>query len=76
MGAKRGLVLNGKKMSLGAAVDYSAPEIYIPSDIEWHVLSKSKFFFLGAALLCGMSDDFYIPILVRKLLLSNCGLNS
>lgn len=58
MGAKRGLVLNGKKMSLGAAVDYSAPEIYIPSDIEWHVLSKSKFFFLGAALLCGMQMIF------------------
>ncbi|KAG2666829.1 hypothetical protein I3843_15G080900 [Carya illinoinensis] len=52
-------------MSLGAAEDDSASEIHIPSDIDWHMLDKSRFFFLGAALFSGVSAALY-PIVVLK----------
>ncbi|KAF3446089.1 hypothetical protein FNV43_RR11268 [Rhamnella rubrinervis] len=52
-------------MSLGAAEDDSASEIHIPADIDWHMLDKSKFFFLGAALFSGVSAALY-PIVVLK----------
>ncbi|PWA55935.1 Mitochondrial carrier domain-containing protein [Artemisia annua] len=37
-------------MSLGVAEDDSGTEIHLPADIDWEMLDKSKFFFLGAAL--------------------------
>ncbi|KAE8676005.1 hypothetical protein F3Y22_tig00111640pilonHSYRG00252 [Hibiscus syriacus] len=40
-------------MSLSAAEDDSVPEIHLPADIDWHMLDKSKFFFLGAGLYRG-----------------------
>ncbi|XP_068334626.1 uncharacterized protein [Pyrus communis] len=52
-------------MSLSAAEDDSASEIHIPADIDWHMLDKSKFFFLGAALFSGVSGALY-PIVVLK----------
>ncbi|PON95963.1 Mitochondrial carrier protein [Trema orientale] len=52
-------------MSLGTAEDDSASEIHIPADIDWHMLDKSKFFFLGAALFSGVSAALY-PIVVLK----------
>ncbi|KAH0969801.1 hypothetical protein GBA52_028397 [Prunus armeniaca] len=53
------------KMSLRAAEKDSASEIHIPADIDWHMLDKSKFFFLGAALFSGVSAALY-PIVVLK----------
>ncbi|KZV41857.1 solute carrier family 25 member 44-like [Dorcoceras hygrometricum] len=53
-------------MNLRAAEDEStAQEIYIPADIEWQRLDKSKFFFLGAALFSGLSAALY-PAVVLK----------
>lgn len=53
-------------MSLSAAKDDSAAsEIHIPSEIDWHMLDKSKFFFLGAALFSGVSAALY-PMVVLK----------
>ncbi|EEF46112.1 solute carrier family 25 member 44 [Ricinus communis] len=52
-------------MSLGAAEDDSASEIHIPAEIDWHMLDKSKFFFLGAALFSGVSAALY-PVVVLK----------
>ncbi|KAF5748346.1 hypothetical protein HS088_TW04G00299 [Tripterygium wilfordii] len=52
-------------MSLGTAEDDSASEIHIPPDIDWHMLDKSKFFLLGAALFSGVSAVLY-PAVVLK----------
>ncbi|KAK9078483.1 hypothetical protein SSX86_002540 [Deinandra increscens subsp. villosa] len=52
-------------MSLGAAEDDSGAEIHVPADIDWEMLDKSKFFFLGAALFSGVSGMLY-PIVVLK----------
>ncbi|EPS74614.1 hypothetical protein M569_00141, partial [Genlisea aurea] len=52
-------------MSLSAAEDDSAPEIHLPADVDWEMLDKSKFFFLGAALFSGVSGLLY-PIVVMK----------
>ncbi|PPS06733.1 hypothetical protein GOBAR_AA13912 [Gossypium barbadense] len=52
-------------MSLSAAEDDSGSEIHIPADIDWHMLDKSKFFFLGAALFSGLSAALY-PVVVLK----------
>ncbi|KAJ7958394.1 Solute carrier family 25 member 44 [Quillaja saponaria] len=52
-------------MSLGAAEDDSGSEIHIPADIDWDMLDKSRFFFLGAALFSGVSAALY-PIVVLK----------
>ncbi|KAJ4842267.1 hypothetical protein Tsubulata_040317 [Turnera subulata] len=52
-------------MSLSAAEDNSASEIHIPAEIDWHMLDKSKFFFLGAALFSGVSAALY-PVVVLK----------
>ncbi|KAI3803222.1 hypothetical protein L1987_31372 [Smallanthus sonchifolius] len=52
-------------MSLGAAEDDSGSEIRLPADIDWEMLDKSKFFFLGAALFSGVSGMLY-PIVVLK----------
>lgn len=52
-------------MSLGAVEDDSASEIHIPAEVDWNMLDKSKFFFLGAALFSGVSAALY-PIVVLK----------
>ncbi|XP_042511514.1 solute carrier family 25 member 44-like [Macadamia integrifolia] len=53
-------------MSLSAAAEEdSAPEIHLPADIDWQMLDKSKFFFLGAALFSGVSATLY-PVVVLK----------
>ncbi|KAL0407666.1 UNVERIFIED_CONTAM: Mitochondrial substrate carrier family protein J [Sesamum radiatum] len=52
-------------MSLSAAEDDSASEIHLPADVDWEMLDKSKFFFLGAALFSGVSGVLY-PIVVLK----------
>ncbi|KAE8665556.1 PHD finger protein ALFIN-LIKE 4-like [Hibiscus syriacus] len=52
-------------MSISAAEDDSGSEIHIPADIDWHMLDKSKFFFLGGALFSGVSAALY-PIVVLK----------
>ncbi|KAL2545057.1 Mitochondrial substrate carrier family protein [Forsythia ovata] len=52
-------------MSFSAAEDDSASEIHLPADIDWDMLDKSKFFFLGAALFSGVSGTLY-PIVVLK----------
>ncbi|KAL3844272.1 hypothetical protein ACJIZ3_001675 [Penstemon smallii] len=52
-------------MSLSAAEDDSASEIHLPADIDWEMLDKSKFFFLGAALFSGVSGTLY-PVVVLK----------
>ncbi|XP_022150032.1 solute carrier family 25 member 44-like [Momordica charantia] len=52
-------------MNLGAAEEESPQEIHIPAEIEWQMLDKSKFFFLGAALFSGVSASLY-PMVVLK----------
>ncbi|XP_076955873.1 uncharacterized protein LOC143630860 [Bidens hawaiensis] len=52
-------------MSLGATEDDSGSEIHLPADIDWEMLDKSRFFFLGAALFSGVSGMLY-PIVVLK----------
>ncbi|KAL4335416.1 hypothetical protein GQ457_07G039040 [Hibiscus cannabinus] len=52
-------------MSLSAAEDDSGSEIHSPADIDWHMLDKSKFFFLGAGLFSGVSFALY-PVVVLK----------
>ncbi|OIW14949.1 hypothetical protein TanjilG_30668 [Lupinus angustifolius] len=43
----------------------SSSEIHIPEEIDWHMLDKSKFFFLGATLFSGVSAFLY-PMVVLK----------
>ncbi|KAK7283174.1 hypothetical protein RIF29_12532 [Crotalaria pallida] len=43
----------------------ASSEIHIPAEIDWHMLDKSKFFFLGAALFSGVSAALY-PMVVLK----------
>ncbi|CAN4086983.1 unnamed protein product [Withania somnifera] len=52
-------------MSLGVAEEESSKEIQLPADIDWKMLDKSKFFFLGAALFSGVSAALY-PVVVLK----------
>ncbi|CAN1120797.1 Solute carrier family 25 member 44 [Linum perenne] len=52
-------------MSLSAAEEDSASEIHIPAEIDWQMLDKSRFFFLGAALFSGVSAALY-PAVVLK----------
>ncbi|KAK6125034.1 hypothetical protein DH2020_041212 [Rehmannia glutinosa] len=42
-----------------AQEESTAQEIHIPADIDWQMLDKSKFFFLGAALFSGVSAALY-----------------
>ncbi|KAK8630020.1 hypothetical protein V6N13_078832 [Hibiscus sabdariffa] len=53
------------KMDLSADEEESAQEIHIPADINWEMLDKSKFFFLGAALFSGVSATLYPVVLVK-----------
>uniref|UniRef100_A0A7N0TYM2 Mitochondrial carrier protein n=1 Tax=Kalanchoe fedtschenkoi TaxID=63787 RepID=A0A7N0TYM2_KALFE len=52
-------------MSLNAAEEETEQEIHLPADIDWQMLDKSKFFFLGAALFSGVSAVLY-PVVVLK----------
>ncbi|KAK4412665.1 Solute carrier family 25 member 44 [Sesamum alatum] len=52
-------------MSLSAAEDDATSEIHLPADIDWEMLDKSKFFYLGAALFSAVSGTLY-PIVVLK----------
>ncbi|CAI0419488.1 unnamed protein product [Linum tenue] len=52
-------------MSLGAAEEGSEKEIHIPAEINWEMLDKSKFFFLGAAMFSGVSAGLYPVVLIK-----------
>ncbi|KAK3438504.1 hypothetical protein EUGRSUZ_C03127 [Eucalyptus grandis] len=52
-------------MSLRTTEEGSAPKIQIPADVDWHMLDKSRFFFLGAGLFSGVSAALY-PVVVLK----------
>lgn len=61
-------------MSLGALMEEkrrattsssSSSQVHMPKDIDWQMLDKSRFFFLGAALFSGVSTALY-PIVVLK----------
>ncbi|CAM8990083.1 hypothetical protein QQ045_007219 [Rhodiola kirilowii] len=52
-------------MSVNAAKEENEQEIHLPADIDWQMLDKSKFFFLGAALFSGVSAALY-PVVVLK----------
>lgn len=53
------------KMNLSTAEEESEQEIHIPADIDWQMLDKSKFFFLGAALFSGVSATLYPAVLLK-----------
>lgn len=42
-----------------------SPEMKVLAEVDWHMLDKSRFFFLGAALFSGVSVALY-PIVVLK----------
>ncbi|KAK4774730.1 hypothetical protein SAY86_009665 [Trapa natans] len=42
-----------------------SPETKAPAEVDWHMLDKSRFFFLGAALFSGVSAALY-PTIVLK----------
>lgn len=62
-------------MSLGALMEEkrrattssssSSSQVHMSNDIDWQMLDKSRFFFLGAALFSGVSTALY-PIVVLK----------
>ncbi|XVF74352.1 hypothetical protein PTKIN_Ptkin13bG0103400 [Pterospermum kingtungense] len=52
-------------MNINTAEGESEQEIHIPADIDWEMLDKSKFFFLGAALFSGVSGTLYPVVLVK-----------
>ncbi|XP_074286864.1 uncharacterized protein LOC141612064 [Silene latifolia] len=53
-------------MSIGVAEDESRDiQVRLPAEIDWHMLDKSKFFVLGAALFSGVSSALY-PAVVLK----------
>ncbi|KAK4781145.1 hypothetical protein SAY87_017251 [Trapa incisa] len=52
-------------MNLSAAEEEPEQEIHIPADIDWQMLDKSKFFFLGAALFSGVSAALYPVVLLK-----------
>ncbi|CAL0319089.1 unnamed protein product [Lupinus luteus] len=51
--------------SSSTSASSSSSEIHMPAEIDWHMLDKSKFFFLGAALFSGVSAALY-PMVVLK----------
>lgn len=59
----------GMSLAATAAADEEqaaqAAEIHLPADIDWQMLDKSRFFFLGAGLFSGVSAALY-PIVVLK----------
>lgn len=63
--AKMNLSATEEESPSTAAAAASAKEVHIPAEIDWEMLDKSKFFFLGAALFSGVSGMLY-PIVVLK----------
>lgn len=59
------LLIKVAKMSLSEAEDDSEQEIHVPTEIDWHMLDKWKFFVLGAAMFSGVSASLY-PAVVLK----------
>ncbi|XP_061364026.1 uncharacterized protein LOC133307520 isoform X2 [Gastrolobium bilobum] len=53
------------KMSMSVTEEESGEKVYLPAEIDWKMLDKSKFFFLGAALFSGVSATLY-PVVVLK----------
>lgn len=56
---------NPAGMTLQQQSHQHTPEIRLPADVDWHMLEKSKFFALGAALFSGVSATLY-PVVVLK----------
>ncbi|KAI3997502.1 hypothetical protein MKX01_008109 [Papaver californicum] len=52
-------------MSLRRAEERDSGKIHIPTDVNWDMLDKSKFFILGAGLFSGVSFILY-PVVVLK----------
>ncbi|XAR67597.1 hypothetical protein NMG60_11002417 [Bertholletia excelsa] len=52
-------------MNLSTAGEETAKEIHVPTDINWEMLDKSKFFFLGAGLFSGVSATLYPAVLLK-----------
>ncbi|GKB18672.1 solute carrier family 25 member 44-like protein [Tanacetum coccineum] len=52
-------------MSLRVAEDDSLIEINLPADINWDMLDKTKFFYLGAALFLGVSSMLYLVVVLK-----------
>ncbi|XP_027336385.1 solute carrier family 25 member 44-like [Abrus precatorius] len=52
-------------MNMSVAEEEPDEEVHVPAEIDWHMLDKSKFFFLGAALFSGVSATLY-PVVVLK----------
>ncbi|MCL7038972.1 hypothetical protein MKW94_018560 [Papaver nudicaule] len=52
-------------MTLRRAEEQGSGKIHIPTDINWDMLDKSKFFILGAGLFSGVSFVLY-PVVVLK----------
>ncbi|XP_027333078.1 solute carrier family 25 member 44-like [Abrus precatorius] len=48
-----------------SATSISEAQLHAPEDINWHMLDKSKFFFLGATLFSALSAALY-PVVVLK----------
>jgi len=48
-----------------ATTSSSSSQVHMSNDIDWQMLDKSRFFFLGAALFSGVSTALY-PIVVLK----------
>ncbi|XP_057525011.1 uncharacterized protein LOC130804560 [Amaranthus tricolor] len=48
-----------------SAIEDDSREIRLPADVDWQMLDKSRFFFLGAALFSGVSAALY-PAVVLK----------
>lgn len=57
--------VEGMRLREAEADEESSQGIRLPADIEWQMLDKSKFFFLGAALFSGVSAALY-PVVVLK----------
>ncbi|KAK7294400.1 hypothetical protein RJT34_17289 [Clitoria ternatea] len=52
-------------MSMSVAEEENGEKVHVPGEIDWKMLDKSKFFFLGAALFSGVSATLY-PVVVLK----------
>ncbi|MCO5600224.1 hypothetical protein L7F22_054334 [Adiantum nelumboides] len=52
-------------MSFQSSNQRASRDLYLPADVHWDMLDKSKFFILGAALFSGVSATLY-PVMVLK----------
>jgi solute carrier family 25 protein 44 len=62
---REAVVSEAKAMTLRQEHQHAASEFRLPADVDWHMLDKSKFFLLGAALFSGVSGMLY-PVVVLK----------